>query len=494
MLTAEQIRTFIEADKASPRKQQAEIGDRYYNAQHDILKKRIFFINADGKLQEDSTKSNIRKPHPFFRENVDQIVQYLMSNDEAVIRSDDPDLKKELDERFNDNETFQMQLRELLTDVVTKGFAYAYTYKDANGKSTFECADSLGVVEVRKHETEDNCEYIIYWFVDRIDKDGNKIKRIQVWDEQQVAFFCQIEDGEITLDESEEINPRPHVVYKSTKEGDTKRYHHGGYGFIPFQRFDNNRWQTSDLQPIKPLIDDYDLMSCGLANNIEDMSEALYVVTGFEGDNLDELMVNIKAKKHIGVGEGGDVKIETVNIPVEARKTMMEIDEENIYRFGMALNLHNLKDTSATTNIAIKSAYSLLDLKSEKLKPRLKCFLRWQIGLALDEINQENGTDYTQKDVYFVFKPEIPTNAQENAQIELTEAQKRQTDINTVLNLRGVIDDETILQLICEELDIDYNDIKDKLPTEDPLADPAAAQGILDNLPTEPEGVMADVE
>lgn len=492
MLTPEQIRTFIEADKASPRKKQAEVGDRYYNAQHDILSKRVFFINANDQLQEDPTKSNIRKPHPFFRENVDQTVQYLMSCDEAIIRSDDPDLQNELDERFNDNEDFQMELREMLTGVCTKGFEYAYTYKDVNGRSTFECADSLGVVEVRRHETEDNCEYIIYCYVDRIDKDGREIKKIQVWDEQQVHFFCQIDDGDIVEDDSEEINPRPHVVYKSTKEGDGKRYHHGGYGFIPFRRFDNNRSQTSDLQPIKPLIDDYDLMSCGLANNIEDMSEALYVVSGFEGDNLDELMLNIKAKKHVGVGEGGDVKIETVNIPVEARKTMMEIDEQNIYRFGMALNLHALKDTSATTNIAIKSAYSLLDLKTEKLKPRLKAFLRWQIGLALEEINQENGTDYTQKDVYFVFKPEIPTNAEENARIELTEAQARQAEINTVLNLRDVIDDETMLQLIAEQLDIDVNEIKDKLPKEEPGTDTAQAQAILQNLPTEPEEVIVD--
>lgn len=493
MLTAEQIRQFIEADKASPRKQQAEVGDRYYNAQHDILSKRIFFINADDKLQEDPTKSNIKKPHPFFRENVDQTVQYLMSSEEAVIRSDDPDLQNELDERFNDNEDFQMELREMLTGVCTKGFEYAYTYKDAHGRSTFECADSLGVVEVRKHETEDNCEYIIFSRVDRIDKDGREIKKILVFDEQQVHFFVQIDDGEITVDESEEINPRPHVVYKSTKEGDGKRYHHGGYGFIPFRRFDNNRNQTSDLNPIKPLIDNYDLMSCGLANNIEDMSEALYVVSGFEGDNLDELMLNIKAKKHIGIGEGGDVKIETVNIPVEARKAMMEIDEQNIYRFGMALNLHALKDTAATTNIAIKSAYSLLDLKAKKLQPRLKAFLRWQIGLALEEINQENGTDYTQKDVYFKFDPEIPTNAEENARIKLTEAQARQTEINTILNVAAQIDSDTVLELICEQLDIDVTEIKDKLPKEEPMADPAAAQTVLDNAPTEPD-VMTDVE
>lgn len=490
MLTAEQIKTFIDADKASPRKQQAQVGDRYYNAQHDILSKRIFFINADDQLQEDPTKSNIKKPHPFFRENVDQTVQYLMSSDEAIIRSDDPNLQNELDERFNDNEDFQMQLREMLTGVCAKGFEYAYTYKDVNGKSTFECADSLGVVEVRKHETEDNCEYIIYWFVDRIDKDGREIKRIQVWDEQQVHFFCQIDNGDIVEDDSEEINPRPHVVYKSTKEGDGKRYHHGGYGFIPFRRFDNNRNQTSDLLPIKPLIDDYDLMSCGLANNIEDMSEALYVVSGFEGDNLDELMLNIKAKRHVGVSENGSVKIETVNIPVEARKTMMEINEQNIYRFGMALNLHALKDTTATTNIAIKSAYSLLDLKTEKLKPRLKAFLRWQIGLALEEINQENGTDFTQKDVYFKFDPEIPTNAEENARIKLTEAQARQTEINTVLNIAAHIDSETVLELICEQLDIDVNEIKDKLPKEEPMLEPAAAQTALDNAPTEPDVIV----
>ena len=160
----------------------------------------------------------------------------------------------------------------------------------------------------------------------------------------------------------------------------------------------------------------------------------------------------------------------------------------------MALNLHALKDTSATTNIAIKSAYSLLDLKAEKLKPRLKRFLRWMIGIALEEINQENGTDYTQKDVYFKFQPEIPTNAEENARIELTEAQKRQAEINTVLSLRDFIDDETILQLICEQLDIDYNEIKDKLPTEAPGTDPAAAQGILAGLPEETEEVITDAE
>ena len=67
------------------------------------------------------------------------------------------------------------------------------------------------------------------------------------------------------------------------------------------------------------------------------------------------------------------------------------------------------------------------------------------------------------------------TNASDNAQIELTDAQKKQTEITTLLNLAQHLDNETLMQNICEVLDIDYNEIKDKLPApveDDPYATP----------------------
>ena len=69
--------------------------------------------------------------------------------------------------------------------------------------------------------------------------------------------------------------------------------------------------------------------------------------------------------------------------------------------------------------------------------------------------------------VYFRFNHEIMSNAQENAQITLTEAQKRQAEINTLLGLADRLDNETLMQLICEQLDIDYEEIKSKLPKPD---------------------------
>lgn len=479
MLSVSEIKTFIENDAASTKKKLAKVGLRYYEADHDIKDYRIFFIDADGQLKEDTTKSNIKICHPFFTELVDQEVQYMLSGDDSFVKSDNPDLQEELDAYFNDNEDFMSELYETLTGCIAKGFEYMYAYKDKEGKTAFQCADSMGVVEVRAKETNDGCDYVIFYYVDRIGKDNKKITRIQVWDKAQTYFYVQEDNGSITLDESAELNPRPHAIYK--KDGDNSTYYED-FGFIPFFRLDNCKKQFSGLKPIKALIDDYDLMSCGLSNNIQDTNEALYVVKGFQGDNLDELMVNVKAKKHIGVDEEGGVDIKTIDIPYQARQAKLDLDEKNIYRFGMGFNSAQLGDGNIT-NIVIKSRYALLDLKCNKLEIRLKQFMRKLLKVVLKEINDLNGTDYQMKDVYFDFEREVMTNASDNAQIELTDAQKQQVQITTLLNLASYLDNETLMQNICDVLDIDYNEIKDKLPNpeEDPTA--AAQAALADVVP-----------
>lgn len=482
MLTPLEIKTFIDNDRTSDKKRQARIGLNYYEGIHDIKDYRIFYIDANGELQEDKTKSNIKITHPFFSELVDQEVQYMLSGQDGFVKSDNTKLKPLLDEYFNENENFISELYEVLTDCVVKGFAYAYAYRGEDGKTCFQCADSLGVVEVRAKETEDKCDYVIFHYIDRVGKDNKKIKRIQVWSEKETHYFCQVDDGAIVPDESVPLNPRPHIVF--TKPNDPATYYED-YGMIPFFRVDNCKKQFSGLRPIKDLIDDYDLMAAGLSNNIQDTNESLYVVKGFSGDNLDELMVNIKAKKHIGVEPGGDVEIRTIDIPYQARQTKLELDEKSIYRFGFGLNTAALKDTAATTNIAIKAAYSLLDLKCNKLEIRLKQFMRQLLKIVLKEINDANGTDFQQKDVYFDFRREVPSNAQENAQIELTDAQRQQVQINTLLNLGTHLDNETLMKQVFEVLDLNYEDYKDKLPKPDEN-DPYTAEKLL----KAPEGVV----
>jgi phage portal protein, SPP1 gp6-like len=464
MLTEQEIRYFISDDGGSQRKRKSREAQRYYEGEHDILNYRMFYYNSDGELVEDTTRSNIKISHPFFTELVDQQVQYMLSGDDSFVRSDVEGLQSKLDEYFD--EDFKAELTDLLTGTITKGFDYLFAYQNQHDRLAFQYADSLGVIEVRAKDTDDNCNYVIYWYIDRIAKNNEVIKRIQVWDDEKTTYYVQNDEGGIDLDESVDINPRPHVIY----ERDNSLYYKP-FGFIPFFRLDNNKKQISNLKAIKGIIDDYDIMSCGLSNNLADFDHPLHVVRGFEGDNLDELSQNLKTKKTIGVDSEGGVEVHTVDIPYQARLTKMEQDEKNIYRFGMGFNSAQIGDGNIT-NIVIKSRYALLDLKCNKLEIKLKQFLKKIVKVVIDEINKKNNSAYKVEDVWFDFKREVMTNASDNAQIYKTEAETKQIEINTILGLHGVIDDKNVIKSICDVLELDYEEVKNNIPDEfedDPL-------------------------
>lgn len=499
------ILSLINEDMNSSRKKKAKIGQKYYDGEHDIKDYKIYYFDKDGQLVEDTTRSNIKIPHPFFTEIVDQKAQYFLSGKDSFMRSDIPELQEELDYYFGDD--FKKELMEQISGSSVKGFDYIYTKKNKEDRLCFEYADGMGVIEVPAKDNgnvDDNNDYVIYWYIDtqRTEKGVKEIVKIEVWDKDKTYYYQKtsgitkkVKKGEtgLVLDPEAKINPRPHVVYQ---EGD--KYYGNGFDFIPFWRLDNNRKQISDLKPIKALIDDYDLMSCGLSNNLQDISEGVYVVKGYNGSDLTELQQNIRSKKIVGVGKEGDVDIRTINIPYDARRTKLELDEKNIYRFGMGFNSSQLGDGNIT-NVVIKSRYTLLDLKCNKLEANVKKMLREILEPVLAEINERNKTGYTKQDVYIEFEREVITNEVDNAQIELTEAQKKQTEITTLLNIAAKLPDETLMELIFEQLDLNYEDYKDLIEAKinENRVDINAASEELANAQEEPieeEPVEAPIE
>ncbi|MBQ3566475.1 MAG: phage portal protein, partial [Oscillospiraceae bacterium] len=123
MLSKLDIAKFISDDFYSKQKQNARKGQEYYEGKHDILNYRLFYFNSDGLLREDRYRSNVKIPHPFFTEIVNQAVQYIFS-DTNVVKSDNPQLQKYLDGYFNSNESFTDTLSELMTGCMAKGTEY----------------------------------------------------------------------------------------------------------------------------------------------------------------------------------------------------------------------------------------------------------------------------------------------------------------------------------------------------------------------------------
>jgi hypothetical protein len=160
--------------------------------------------------------------------------------------------------------------------------------------------------------------------------------------------------------------------------------------------------------------------------------------------------------------------------PVKQTKpTLHYIPEDRIFHDG------NI------TNVVIRSRYTLLELKADKLEKRLKRFLKGIIKVVLDEINAKNGTDYQYTDVEVHFEHIVPTNEQENVQNAKTEAETEQIRLNSILNVATVIGDEETLKAVCDILDLEFDELKDQL---EKLNEPQNTMNAMATL----EGVVTD--
>ncbi len=473
MLTEKEILEALKADASSSKKAMARKGMAYYNAEHDILGYKMYYYNADGQLVEDTSRSNSRICHPFFTELVDQLAAYMLSFEENPIQAvpSAEGLQKYLDNYFGDE--FWESVQDLITGAAAKGWEWLYAYKNADDHLAFSTVDSLHIIEVDAKKASDNMQHIIYHATE-VDKDGKRITRVQVFDKQEIYFYIK-EENELKPDPDELINPRPHVVWTDTLTG--VKYGHG-LGFLPFFRLDNNSRKVTGLKPIKGLIDDYDLMECGLSNNLQDFDHPIYMVKGYEGNDLDQLQQNIRTKKVLGVGEGGGLDILTINIPYEARKLKAAEDEKNIYRFGMGFNSSQVGDGNIT-NVVIQSRYTLLNLKASKLLKRLKRMLKSILEVVLNEINKVHETDYRLSDVQMHFEFITPVNASEQVENAKMEAETEQLRINNILDAATVIGEEETLRGICEILDLDFDELEARLEDRNEAGNAFTAQSLL---------------
>ncbi|HDO9195754.1 TPA: phage portal protein, partial [Clostridioides difficile] len=95
---------------------------------------------------------------------------------------------------------------------------------------------------------------------------------------------------------------------------------------------------VSDLNFYKSLIDIYDNNISTLADNLDEIQEVIYVLKEYPGTSLQEFIDNIRYYKSIKVDGGGGVDKLEINIPVEAKKELLDRLEKNIIIFGQGVN------------------------------------------------------------------------------------------------------------------------------------------------------------
>ena len=137
---------------------------------------------------------------------------------------------------------------------------------------------------------------------------------------------------------------------------------------MPFIPFPKNIYQKPDLFKYKGLIDAYDHIYNGFLNDVSDVQQVILVLNNYGGTDLKEFMDTLRDYKAIkfnnaGNGDKSGVEKLTIDIPVEARKTLLDLTRENIFTEGQGIDPNKFETTNAS-GTAIKMLYSNLELKA----------------------------------------------------------------------------------------------------------------------------------
>lgn len=408
----------IEIDKSDARHTEIKNGLNYYANKTDILSAQKYYYDAEGNQQTDSTRANHRVTHSFYPLLIKQKVGYLLGkpiNFACEDKNVNDYLKSILGAKWN------MTAQELLKNASNKGDEWLYCYIDRAGEFTYTVCPTEQIIPLYDNAFKTNLDGVIRYYTAQ-NLAGEEIQYIEFWTREKVLYFV---DGNY-------INESAHFTVNG------KGY---SFGELPFIQFRNNSEQTTDLSLVKDLIDSYDSVVSGLANDLDDIQDAVFVLKGYQGTDPSEFNNNLRYFKLIKIDEGGGVDKLEVNIPIEAKDSHLKRLEDDIYRLGMGVDV-SAEKLGNSSGVALKFIYSLLDLKADMAQAQFAQGIEHFLKVISNWYGTIYGTPFERDAVKVTFNRSFIVNTKEQ--------------IVNCVNSVGLVSAETLLSNHPFVADVDY--------------------------------------
>lgn len=368
----------------------AEQSERYYNRENDIK-----FKDRERKNEcQDRPLRNAdnRIASNFHRLLIDQKSSYMFTAQPLFDVSDDYANTVIYNTLGNKFEKVCIKLCNMASN---SGVAWIYYWSDTEGFK-YTIVDSKQVIPVWDTTVEDTLKAVIRVYKE-LEDDGKTYEVYEYYTDEMIYSY-RAEHGDIdTLKEYERYNCYNVDMQQSSFVASVPN----PFGRIPFIPFFNNSEHTRDLDLNKDQIDTYDKVYSGFLNDLEDIQEVIFVLSGYEGESLEKFLSELKMFKTIKVdaveedGQAkGDLQTLTIDIPVEARKIMLEMTRKSIFEQGMGID-PDPQNFGNSSGIALGYLYSLLELKAGATEAEFKMGFSELVnaicnyyGLAINKIIQ----------------------------------------------------------------------------------------------------------
>ncbi len=395
-MNSEIIKQFLDDDVRSPLKEQMRVGERYFAGKHDICYKKLneykikdFKMEEGRKIYTENTieipnRSLVKVAHRYHWKLVKQKRDYTVGK--PITIAYEPIIEQELNEKQKKKLKqvnkkivdkfwnilgvgFDNFLRQTIVDMSNKVFAVWYPYYDEQGNLKYTRIESKEIIPIYDTKTQKTLTDILHTYK-IIENDKKKIY-VEWATSENTTYFIE-NKNEITQTEEylldvSRINPEPHWLTQTMFNGQLVKTEEHSWGRVPYIIIKNNEEMETDLEPIKNLIDAYDLINSNFINTIEDLKEFIYKVNGYGAEDLTELVERIKIMGIIRNNDAtGSIGVETIPFPYEARQIILKLLEEKIYEFGRGVNTNRTELIGqAPSGISLEFLYTDLDSKAD---------------------------------------------------------------------------------------------------------------------------------
>ena len=408
--------------------------NKYYLGENTkILNRLNWFFNSLGEKEIDKFKANNKTPCDFYKKIVKQEVQYLLGNGVTM----DSDVKTELGKNID------LLLQRTGLNARIDGVSWAYCYIDKRGKfqiANFKATEFVPLLDERTG--------IIRAGIRFYQIDIEKPIYVELYEEDGISVYKMI-DNKI-----EEIEPKKAYKIKIKRDILGLEKIEENWTMLPIiPLWGDETHKTTLTSSLKNKIDLYDIILSDFGNNLEDNNDIYWVLKNYEGQDIGEFLADYKYFKTIRVDDEGEAKAETMETPFQARQVALDILRTQIYEDSMALDMKTLTGSSLT-NVAINSAKTDLDLKTDEFE--WQCIEFVENLLALYEEYKGN---IKNSDIKFIRR----TITNDTEIIDNIYKMRQDIDHRTALQLNPYIESkevDNIIKEIDKENEVIYNNVK----------------------------------
>lgn len=475
--------------------------DKYYESQNVKITERQKLMMLydekekiiDGKTVKeqypytapDLSRANHKLAHGYLYELINQCKDYLVGNPVKTEYSNKipKNITETIDDilyKYNDWGKYN---QENVKNAQKYKIGWSRIVIDENtGNLRLLNVNSKQVIYFLNEYEELQCLIYLYTKVEYDDK-GKKqeVKYAEVFDDTFKDIYKSTKGYKFSMDKEDVKLLTKVTQYETTTSyttGDTVKVQAPAvieteeiltWGRIPWIMWKYNNDNIDALKPIRCFIDIMDIDLSDLANNVDDIQDAIWILENYQGQSIKQFMEDLKIKKAINLGDGGKAESKTVEIPTEAREKLYDRCEKNIYRFGRGINFADRDNLGNSSGVALKWSYGPLDEKADDLEESGQAALNDLFNLIFTYLNAVGiyKNEYDSNDIKFVFDRHMITNELEQVNMVMNS-----TDLlsrKTALSHHPFVDDaeEEIKEIESDEAELDENVVEEGMTDED---------------------------